>query len=83
MIPEEYLKPGPPPYEGLAPDELIEVMRVLDSAADVSDKRILALRIHHTGAVLVRTGLRIGGSDVVLQKRDGLWVITDHGRWFS
>jgi hypothetical protein len=83
MIPEEYLKPGPPPNEGLSLEEVIAAMRVLDSAQEVSDKRVLALRVHQTGAVLVRTGLRIGGSDVVLQKRAGEWVITDHGRWFS
>jgi hypothetical protein len=83
LLDEWHTKPGPPPDEGLSPEDVIAVTRALEAAPDVPDKRILAVRVHHSGAVLVTTGLRIGGSRLVLQKRDGEWVIVEQGGWYS
>ena len=80
---DEMLQPGPPPEEGVQPCDIIAIVRTLEAASEIPDKRILALRAHRTGAVLVTTGLRIGGSHVVLQRQGDAWAIVEWGGWRS
>ena len=78
---DEFRKPRRIPDEGFAPGDIIAALNALVAKDEIRDKRVLGISVHNNGTILIRTGVTIGGYEVVLRKSGGNWEVAEWEQW--
>jgi hypothetical protein len=84
---KEGIYPGLPVI-GLPVSELTSALSLIESTDQLIDKRVMSLRVQKDGSILVNTGEQISGlagagTNVVLKKTGGNWVVAHLRGWIS
>ena len=88
LLHEMMAKPIGYPQTGIPVSELRTALARIESAPEITDKRVMGIIPHEDGYLLITTGMQIaplagGGYKVLLKKTDQDWEIVESCCWIS